>query len=232
MKLSSLYNKINELLRHLFKPFPILLGIIVSAIEINDYLTPDPIEKVLTQIEESQKALNDLKVVDIPDSLQTDIVKEARILQQRLIAYAKIINSCNAIYSDNSISLQWQVMRIKNVLEASKAAGNSMIDYIGKLGYEYRDEFDLSVMYIPNISLDEKLFEKELDNAISRLTNADTDTDKLKIVNTFIASDGVRTFLKNRNDLIRSAFEYLNVVQLSLVYNLDIDNISHITNGK
>lgn len=232
MKLSSLYNKINELLRHLFKPFPILLGIIVSAIEINDYLTPDPIEKVLTQIEESQKALNDLKVVDIPDSLQTDIVKEARILQQRLIAYAKIINSCNAIYSDNSISLQWQVMRIKNVLEASKAAGNSMVDYIGKLGYEYRDEFDLSVMYIPNISLDEKLFEKELDNAISRLTNADTDTDKLKIVNTFIASDGVRTFVKNRNDLIRSAFEYLNVVQLSLVYNLDIDNISHITNGK
>lgn len=232
MKLSSLYNKINELLRQLFKPFPILLGIIVSAIEINNYLTPDPIEKVLTQIEESQKALNDLKVVDIPDSLQTDIVKEARILQQRLIAYAKIINSCNAIYSDNSISLQWQVMRIKNVLEASKAAGNSMVDYIDKLGYEYRDEFDLSVMYIPNISFDEKLFEKELDNAISRLTNADTDTDKLKIVNTFITSDGVRTFLKNRNDLIRSAFEYLNVVQLSLVYNLDIANISHITNGK
>ncbi len=30
MKLSSLYNKINELLRHLFKQFPILLGVIVS----------------------------------------------------------------------------------------------------------------------------------------------------------------------------------------------------------
>ena len=95
MKLSSIYNKINELLRHLFKPFPILLGIIVSVIEINDYLTPDPMDRVLAQIEESQKALNELKVVDIPDSLQTDMVKEARILQQKLIAYAKIINSCN-----------------------------------------------------------------------------------------------------------------------------------------
>lgn len=76
MKLSSLYNKLNELLRHLFKPFPILLGIIVSAIEINDYLTPDPIERVLTQIEESQKAISELNMVAIPDSLQTDIIKK------------------------------------------------------------------------------------------------------------------------------------------------------------
>jgi len=232
MKISSIYNKLNESLRHLFKPFPILLGIIVSVIEINNYLTPDPMDRVIMQIEESQKALNDLKVVYIPDSLQTDLVKEARVLQQKLIAYAKIINSCNAIYSDNSVSLQWQVMRIKNVQEASKAAGNSMIDYIRKLGYEHRDEFDLSVMYTPNISFDGKLFEKELDNTISRLTNAQTDREKLMIVNAFIASDGVREFLKNRNDFIRSAFEYLNVVQLSLVYGLDIDNISHVTNGK
>lgn len=235
MKFSSIYNKLNELLRHLFKPFPILLGIIVSAIEINDYFTPDPMDRVLMQIEESQKALNDLKVVDIPDSLQTDMVKEARILQQQLIAYAKIINSCNAIFSNNSISLGWQVMRIKNVQEASKAAGNSMIDYIGKLGYEHRNEFDLSVMCAPNISnisSDEALFLKELNDAISVLNNAQTDKEKLKIVNAFIASDGVREFLKNRNDFIRSAFEYLNVVQLSLVYDLDIDNISHVTNGK
>lgn len=230
--ISNIYNRINELLKHLFKPFPILLGIAVSAIEINDYFTPDPMDRVIMQIEESQKALNDLKVVDIPDSLQTDMVKEARILQQRLIAYAKIINSCNAISSDNSIYLQWQVMRIKNVSEASKAAGTSMIDYISKLGYKHRDEFDLSVMYTPNISYDGKLFEKELDNTVRKLTSAKTDKDKLRITNEFIASNGVREFIKNRNDLIRSAFEYLNVVQLSLVYNLDIENLSHVTNGQ
>ena len=143
MKLSSIYNKINELLRYLFKPFPILLGIIVSVIEINDYLTPDPMDRVLAQIEESQKALNELKVVDIPDSLQTDMVKEARILQQKLIAYAKIINSCNAISSNNPLDLQWQIMRFEDVIEASKTAGNSMVGFIGKLGYKHRNEFDL-----------------------------------------------------------------------------------------
>lgn len=232
MKLSSIYNKINELLRHLFKPFPILLGIIVSGIEINDYLTPDPMDRVLAQIEESQKALNELKVVDIPDSLQTDMVKEARILQQKLIAYAKIINSCNAIPSNNPLDLQWQIMRFEDVIEASKTAGNSMVDFIGKLGYKHRNEFDLAVMYAPNISFSGENFEKELDNTTKKLTSAKTDKEKLDILNTFIASDGVREFIKNRNDLIRSAFEYLNVVQLSLVYNLDIENLSHVTNGK
>ncbi len=232
MKLSSIYNKLNEFLKHLFKPFPILLGIIVSAIEINDYFTPDPMEQVLAQIEESQKALNELKVVDIPDSLQTDLVKDARILQQKLIAYAKIINSCNAIVSNDSINLQWQLLRFKDVIEASKTTGNSMIDFIGKLGHEHREEFDLSVMYIPNISFNGENFENELDNTIKKLTNAETYNDKLKLVNTFIASDGVREFIKNRNDLIRSAFEYLNVVQLSLVYNLGINYLSHVTNGK
>ena len=232
MKLSSIYNKINELLRHLFKPFPILLGIIVSVIEINDYLTPDPMDRVLAQIEESQKALNELKVVDIPDSLQTDMVKEARILQQKLIAYAKIINSCNAISSNNPLDLQWQIMRFEDVIEASKTAGNSMVDFIGKLGYKHRNEFDLAVMYAPNISFSGENFEKELDNITKKLTSAKTDKEKLDIINTFIASDGVREFIKNRNDLIRSAFEYLNVVQLSLVYNLDIENLSHVTNGK
>ena len=93
MSISSLYNKINELLKHLFKPFPILLGIVVSVIEINDYLTPDPIDKVLTQIKESQTSISKLQIVDIPDSLQTDFIKETRILQQRLIGYAKVINS-------------------------------------------------------------------------------------------------------------------------------------------
>lgn len=232
MKLSSIYNKINELLRHLFKPFPILLGIIVSVIEINDYLTPDPMDRVLAQIEESQKALNELKVVDIPDSLQTDMVKEARILQQKLIAYAKIINSCNAISSNNPLDLQWQIMRFEDIIEASKTAGNSMVDFIGKLGYKHRNEFDLAVMYAPNISFSGENFEKELDNITKKLTSAKTDKEKLDIINTFIASDGVREFIKNRNDLIRSAFEYLNVVQLSLVYNLDIENLSHVTNGK
>jgi hypothetical protein len=232
MKLSSIYNKINELLRHLFKPFPILLGIIVSVIEINDYLTPDPMDRVLAQIEESQKALNELKVVDIPDSLQTDMVKEARILQQKLIAYAKIINSCNAISSNNPLNLQWQIMRFEDVIKASKTAGNSMVDFIGKLGYKHRNEFDLAVMYAPNISFSGENFEKELDNTTKKLTSAKTDKEKLDIINTFIASDGVREFIKNRNDLIRSAFEYLNVVQLSLVYNLDIENLSHVTNGK
>lgn len=232
MKLSSIYNKINELLRHLFKPFPILLGIIVSVIEINDYLTPNPMDRVLAQIEESQKALNELKVVDIPDSLQTDMVKEARILQQKLIAYAKIINSCNAISSNNPLDLQWQIMRFEDVIEASKTAGNSMVDFIGKLGYKHRNEFDLAVMYAPNISFCGENFEKELDNTTKKLTSAKTDKEKLDILNTFIASDGVREFIKNRNDLIRSAFEYLNVVQLSLVYNLDIENLSHVTNGK
>ena len=232
MKLSSIYNNINELLRHLFKPFPILLGIIVSVIEINDYLTPDPMDRVLAQIEESQKALNELKVVDIPDSLQTDMVKEARILQQKLIAYAKIINSCNAISSNNPLDLQWQIMRFEDVIVASKTAGNSMVDFIGKLGYKHRNEFDLAVMYAPNISFSGENFEKELDNTTKKLTSAKTDKEKLDILNTFIASDGVREFIKNRNDLIRSAFEYLNVVQLSLVYNLDIENLSHVTNGK
>ena len=93
MKLSSLYNKINELLRHLFKPFPILLGVIVSAIEINNCLTPDPIERVLTQIEESQKAISELNMVVIPDSLQTEIIRNARMIQQRLIGYARAFSS-------------------------------------------------------------------------------------------------------------------------------------------
>lgn len=229
--ISTIYDRINELLKHLFKPLPIVLGITVSVIEINDYVTPDPMDRVIMQIEESQKALNDLKVVDIPDSLQTDMVKEARILQQRLIAYAKIINSCNAIYSDNSLSLQWQVMRIKNAAEASKVAITSMVDYLSKLGYKHRNEFDLSVMYTPNAAYDGKLFEKELDNTFRELSSAKTKKDQLKIINEFIASNGVREFIKNRNDLIRSAFEYLNVVQLSLVYNLDMD-IYHVTNGQ
>lgn len=232
MKLSSIYNKINELLRHLFKPFPILLGIIVSVIEINDYLTPDPMDRVLAQIEESQKALNELKVVDIPDSLQTDMVKEARVLQQKLIAYAKIINSCNAIYSNNPSVLKWQIIRFKDVIEASKTAGNSMVDFIGKLGYKHRNEFDLSVMYLPCISFNEDSFEKELDNTVNKLASAKTDKENLEIVNAFIASDGVREFIKNRNERIRSAFEYLNVVQLSLVYKLEMKDLYHLANEK
>lgn len=222
----------NELLRHLFKPFPILLGIIVSVIEINDYLTPDPMEQVLAQIEESQKALNELKVVDIPDSLQTDMVKEARVLQQKLIAYAKIINSCNAIYSNNPSVLKWQIIRFKDVIEASKTAGNSMIVFIEKLSNRYRTEFDLSVMYLPCISFNEDSFEKDLDNTVNKLASAKTDKENLGIVNAFIASNGVREFIKNRNERIRSAFEYLNVVQLSLVYKLEMKDLYHLANEK
>lgn len=228
----KIYNKFNDLTKHLFRPFPILLGIIVSVIEINDYLTPDPIERVLMQIEDSQKALNELKVVDIPDSLQTDIIKDARVLQQKLIAYAKIINSCKAISSNNPLNLQWQVIRIKNVIEASTAAGNSMVDFISKLGYKHRDEFDLSVMYIPNISYEGDFLDKELNHTIKKLNNAKDEKEKIQLINDLIVSDGVRDFLMNRNDVIRSAFEYLNVVQLSLAYNLDLENISHVTNGK
>ena len=232
MNLFSIYNKLNDLLKHLFKPIPVLLTFAVSAVEINDYLTPDPMERVLTQIEESQKALNELKVVEIPDTLQTDLVKEARVLQQKLIAYAKIINSCNAISSNDLLSLKWQVMRFKDVIEASKTASNSMVGFIEKLGYEHRAELDLAVMYTPNISCDDSGFDKALDGVTKKLSDAKKDKDRIEVLNEFIVSDGVREFIKNRNDFIRSAFEYLNVVQLSLVYDLDIDNLSHVTNGK
>lgn len=230
--ISKLYNRLNEFLKHLFKPFPILLGLIVSLIEINDYMTPDPMEQVIMQIEESQRALNDLKVVDIPDSLQTDLVKEARLLQQRLIAYAKIINSCNAVNSTDADVLTWQMMRFNAVIEASKAINDSMTDFIVKLGYDHRKELDMSVMYIPNIYFKDDNLDKLLDETIENLSDVKTQDKKLKIANEFVASKDIRDFLKHKNTLIRSAFEYLNIVQLSLVYNLDMANLSHITNGK
>lgn len=229
----ALYNRLNKSLKFLYEPIPIILGVILTVFQINDYFTPDPMEQVLIQIEESQRALNELKVVDIPDSLKTDLVKDARILQQRLIAYAKIINSCNAIYSDNNLlDQQWRLMCINNASQAAIAAGNSMTDFIKKISIKHRDELDLSVMYTPNISFDTRSLENEQDNAIKKLKNAKAYSDKLEIVNDLITSDAVREFIKNRNDFIRSAFEYLNVVQLSLVYNLDIGNLSHVTNGK
>lgn len=152
MKLSSLYNKLNELLRHLFKPFPILLGIIVSAIEINDYLTPDPIERVLTQIEESQKAISELNMVAIPDSLQTDIIKKTRTIQQRLIGYAKIINSCDVIKTDNKFYLSSQKARIINAMNASTKASAELTDFLYDLSQDYLNEFHACAMYIPNAS--------------------------------------------------------------------------------
>ena len=150
MSISSLYNKINELLKHLFKPFPILLGIVVSVIEINDYLTPDPIDKVLTQIKESQTSISKLQIVDIPDSLQTDFIKETRILQQRLIGYAKVINSFTFVESEEEFILKMQVSRLKNAVTAIHTASTELREYIFSLPEVKVNEFHAASMCIPD----------------------------------------------------------------------------------
>lgn len=216
MKLSSIYNKLNELLRHLFKPFPILLGVIVSAIEINNYLTPDPIERVLTQIEKSQKAISELNMVVIPDSLQTDIIQKARTIQQRLIGYAKIINSCDVIKTDNKFYLSSQKARIINAMNASTKASAELTDFLYDLSQGYLNEFHACAMYIPNASFVDDDMSILLENTKNALNDSMSDEDRLKCMNNFISSEETSNWIKSNKDFICSAFEYLNVVQLSI----------------
>lgn len=224
MKLSSIYNKLNESLRHfLFKPFPILLGIIVSAIEINNYLTPDPIEKVLTQIEESQKAISELNMVAIPDSLQTDVIKKARTIQQRLIGYAKIINSCDVIKTDNKFYLSTQKSRIINAMNASTKASAELTDFLYDLSQDYVNEFHACAMYVPNASFVDDDMSIMLEDTKNALNNSMSDEERLKCMNDFIASEETSNWIKSNKDFICSAFEYLNVVQLSIAYNLKME---------
>lgn len=224
MKLSSIYNKLNELLKHMFKPFPILLGIVVSAIEINNYLTPDPIERVLTQIEESQKAISELNIVVIPDSLQTDIIKKAKIIQQRLIGYAKIINSCDVVITDNDFYLSSQKARIINAITASTYASKELTDFLHDLlSLGHLNEFHACAMYIPNSSFVDNEMSGLLEKTKNTINKNISDKDLLKCMNDFIASEETSKWIKLNKEFICSAFEYLNVVQLSMAYNLKME---------
>lgn len=220
MKLSSIYNKLNELLKHLFKPFPILLGITVSVIEINDYLTPDPVERVLAQIEKSQEAINELKMVDIPDSLQTETIKEARLLQQRLIGYAKIVNSCDVIRSDDKLYLSAQQSQIINAVNASQCASEELFKFIRTLSLTHLNEFHACSMYIANGDLMDENMSKLIEKTGSALKHAESDEESLKCLKNFIASEEMGKWINSNKDFICSGFEFLNVVQLSIVYDL------------
>lgn len=203
MKLSSLYNKINELLRHLFKQFPILLGVIVSAIEINNYLTPDPIERVLTQIEESQKAISELNMVVIPDSLQTEIIRNARMIQQRLIGYAKIINSCDVVKTENDFYLSSQKARIMNAITASTNASKELSNFLHDLlSQGYLNEFHACSMYIPNSSFIDDEMSGLLKNTKKTFSKNLSNKELLKCMNDFIASDEFSKWIKSNKDFI------------------------------
>lgn len=224
MKLSSIYNKINELLRHLFKPFPILLGVIVSAIEINNYLTPDPIERVLTQIEESQKAISELNMVVIPDSLQTEIIRNARMIQQRLIGYAKIINSCDVVKTENDFYLSSQKARIMNAITASTNASKELSNFLHDLlSQGYLNEFHACAMYIPNSSFIDDEMSGLLENTKKTFSKNLSNKELLKCINDFIASEEFSKWIKSNKDFICFAFEYMNVVQLSMAYDLKME---------
>lgn len=224
MSISSLYNKINELLKHLFKPFPILLGIVVSVIEINDYLTPDPIDKVLTQIKESQTSISKLQIVDIPDSLQTDFIKETRILQQRLIGYAKVINSFTFVESEEEFILKMQVSRLKNAVTAIHTASTELREYIFSLPEVKVNEFHAASMCIPDnfMSMSGDVNESFLSllNEVISDKNNHSNKERLAAFNHAISSDIAQEWIKVNNDMICSAFEYLNVIQISLAYDL------------
>lgn len=52
-----------------------LLAILVSVMEIVDYFTPDPIDRITNQLEEYQRSISQLEIVAIPDSLVTETLK-------------------------------------------------------------------------------------------------------------------------------------------------------------
>lgn len=213
----------NESLKHLFKPFPILLGIAVSVIEINNYLTPDPIERVLTQIEESQKAISELNMVAVPDSLQTDIIKKARTIQQRLIGYAKVINSCDVIKTDDKFYLSSQKARIINAMNASANASKELIKFLHDLSQKHLNEFYACAMYIPDASFVDDDTSSLLENTKKALNGNMSEEERLKCMNDFIASEETGNWIKSNKEFICSAFEYLNVVQLSIAYDLKME---------
>lgn len=50
-----------------------------------------------------------------------------------------------------------------------------------------------------------------------------SDEERLKCMNNFIASEETSNWIKSNKDFICSAFEYLNVVQLSIAYDLKME---------
>lgn len=62
-----------------------------------------------------------------------------------------------------------------------------------------------------------------LENTKKTFNNNISDKELLKCMNDFIASDEFSKWIESNKDFICFAFEYLNVVQLSIVYDLKME---------
>lgn len=224
------YDKLNEILRHLFKPFPVLLAILVSVIEIVDYFTPDPIDRITSQLEEYQRSISQLEIVAIPDSLVTENIEDSRALQQQLIGFAKIINSCRSIASNDSTTVTSQLQRIMSASNASKDAGNLFKMYVLKLGISEPSAMNAMTMFTPELSylvnIVQEDFHAELLKTLNEINKAPTKEQRLRVATQLLSSSAMQNWIKVNNVFIRQAFEFLNVIQLSMAYNIKFSSIN------
>lgn len=230
--LVRVYNWLNDSLKHLFKPFPVILAIIVSLIEIMDYFTPDPIERITNQIEEYQRNINQLEMVSIPDTLINDEIENIRIIQQKLIAYAKIVNSYTPIIANDTVSIGLQLKKIITVSNASKEIGNLFLLNLHKLTNSNPAIVNVMIMFAPELSNFTKNaqdnFNSKLKKTSYEIERARSKKEKLELIVQFLSSKTMQDWIKANNDFINKAFEFLNVVQLSIAYDIKLDSINAV----
>ena len=104
METKKMYDRLNEKLSFVSKPlskcFMLVLNlsaIIAAIVAVVDYFNPDPFEKLSKQLLDYQDEVASLKMVEIPDSLMTDEIRDIRSNQQKVLANAIMINSFSPI---------------------------------------------------------------------------------------------------------------------------------------
>lgn len=204
----------------------------MSLIEIMDYFTPDPIERITNQIEEYQRNINQLEMVSIPVTLINDEIENIRIIQQKLIAYAKIVNSYTPIIANDTVSIGLQLKKIITVSNASKEIGNLFLLNLHKLTNSNPAIVNVMIMFAPEFSNFTKNaqdnFNSKLKKTSYEIERARSKKEKLELIVQFLSSKTMQDWIKANNDFINRAFEFLNVVQLSIAYDIKLDSINAV----
>lgn len=216
--MKKIYKDTLEIIQICFKP-ECLFIILTSMIEFH-YSAPLMKEKEYTEEQKNYHKTHELKVIDIPDSLQNSQIKEYRIIQQSLIAYKKFIDSYALLSPNNRTDLELEHTRLYNIVGISKSITKNIKEQLTKQS----DTNYIPKYYIPDIYFSEIHLIEESNNQIEVMLNEISKIEKNKKrdnrIREILSSNIVKDWFEANNNFIDSTFEYLNAVQLSIAYGL------------
>ena len=244
METKKMYDRLNEKLSFVSKPlskcFMLVLNlsaIIAAIVAVVDYFNPDPFEKLSKQLLDYQDEVASLKMVEIPDSLMTDEIRDIRSNQQKVLANAIMINSFSPInVKDKDINVVKQELELLELsIVATKNINDILLQTLVKsalldLERGTTKMTNLSNLFYPSLTnrVGGDKYSAELNIVIGKIKKCKQNdiNSIINIANEFINSDFLRDYFKNENLFVRKLFDYMNVMQLCIAYDIEISKSS------